>query len=179
MPCLFYRANNKLFINRCNCSGVNHLHASPYFCIISAAFRASTLIQETATDPVYQSVQEFNVVGDSTVVSFTGDANLDKLIFSLRVILRDNNPDRNYRARPPASEKFIQSQTQVFYLSIKRRMHLLERVLESCRNPKQTRVSEIMTRNVITGTPNMDRVRATRMMFKLKVKNSKPQLKNI
>jgi CBS domain-containing protein len=47
---------------------------------------------------------------------------------------------------------------------------LLERVLESCRNPKQTRVSEIMTRNVITGTPNMDVLEATRMMFKLKVK---------
>ena len=47
---------------------------------------------------------------------------------------------------------------------------LLERVLESCRNPKQTRVSEIMTRNVITGTPNMDVFEATRMMFKLKVK---------
>ena len=47
---------------------------------------------------------------------------------------------------------------------------LLERVLESCRNPKQTRVTEIMTRNVITGTPNMDVFEATRMMFKLKVK---------
>jgi CBS domain-containing protein len=47
---------------------------------------------------------------------------------------------------------------------------LLERVLESCRNPKQTRVSEIMTRNVITGTPNTDVFEATRMMFKLKVK---------
>ena len=47
---------------------------------------------------------------------------------------------------------------------------LLERVLESFRNPKQTRIAEIMTRNVITGTPNMDVFEATRMMFKLKVK---------
>ena len=47
---------------------------------------------------------------------------------------------------------------------------LLERVLESCKNPKQTRVSEIMTRNVITGTPDMDVLEATRLMFKLKVK---------
>lgn len=53
-------------------------------------------IQELATDPVYQSVQDFNVVGDSTIASFTGDANLDALIYSLRIILRDNNPDRNY-----------------------------------------------------------------------------------
>lgn len=71
-------------------------------------------IQETAADPVYQSVQEFNIVGDSTIVSFTGNSNLDALIYSLRILLRDNNPDRNYRFRPPASMKFIQGQTQVF-----------------------------------------------------------------
>ena len=71
-------------------------------------------IQETAADPVYQSVQLFNVVGDGLIPSFTGDPNLDKLIHSLRIMLRDNNPDRNYRFRPMASEKFIQGQTQVF-----------------------------------------------------------------
>jgi CBS domain-containing protein len=47
---------------------------------------------------------------------------------------------------------------------------LLERVLEQCKNPKQTRVTEIMTRKVITGTPTMDALEATRLMFKLKVK---------
>lgn len=71
-------------------------------------------IQEGAADPVYQSVQEFNVVGQAVVTSITGDENFDALIHSLRVLLRDNNPDRNYRFRPPASEKFIQGQTQVF-----------------------------------------------------------------
>jgi len=47
---------------------------------------------------------------------------------------------------------------------------LLERVLEKCRNPKETRVSDVMTRNVITGTPDMDLLEAARLMFKLKVK---------
>jgi len=47
---------------------------------------------------------------------------------------------------------------------------LLERVLEKCKNPKETKVSEIMTRNVITATPDMDTLEATRLMFKLKVK---------
>jgi len=47
---------------------------------------------------------------------------------------------------------------------------LLERVLEKCRDPKETMVSEIMTREVITGTPDMDTLEATRLMFKLKVK---------
>jgi len=71
-------------------------------------------VQEAAADPVYQSVQEFNVVGDSMLVSFSGDPNVDKLVYSLRILLRDNNPDRNYHFRPPESEKFIQGQTQVF-----------------------------------------------------------------
>jgi len=71
-------------------------------------------IQEVSTDPVYQSVQEFNVVGDNVIVSFTGNPNLDRLIWSLRILLRDNNPDKNYSFRPPASEKFVQGQTQVF-----------------------------------------------------------------
>jgi len=47
---------------------------------------------------------------------------------------------------------------------------LLERVLEKCKNPKATKVSEIMTRNVITGTSDMDLFEATRLLFKLKVK---------
>ena len=59
-------------------------------------WRIRWTIQEMAADPVYQSVQEFNVVGDATIVSFTGDVNLDKLLYSLRIMLRDNNPDRNY-----------------------------------------------------------------------------------
>jgi len=71
-------------------------------------------IQETAVSPVVQSVQEFNIVADSVVLSFTGDAGLDGLIKSLRILLRDNNPDRNYRFRPPEREQFIQGFTQVF-----------------------------------------------------------------
>ena len=71
-------------------------------------------VQEYATDPVYQSVEAFNVVGSAVIPSFTGDANIDGLIYSLRIMLRDNNPDRNYRFRPPESSKFIQGQTQVF-----------------------------------------------------------------
>jgi hypothetical protein len=71
-------------------------------------------IKETSVSPTVQSVQEFNVVAENVVVSYTGDVSLDSLIWSLRILLRDNNPDRNYRFRPPESEKFIQGQTQVF-----------------------------------------------------------------
>jgi hypothetical protein len=78
------------------------------------SWRIRWTIQEHSIDPVYQSVEEFAVVGDSMITSFTGDPNTDKLIHSLRILLRDSNPDRNYRFRPPSSEKFIQGQTQVF-----------------------------------------------------------------
>jgi len=47
---------------------------------------------------------------------------------------------------------------------------LLERVLEECRDPKETKVSEIMTRHVIVGKPDMELVEATRLMFEKKVK---------
>jgi CBS domain-containing protein len=47
---------------------------------------------------------------------------------------------------------------------------LLERVLEKCKNPKETKVSEIMTRHVITGKPDMELSDATKVMFKNKVK---------
>ncbi|NIR86576.1 CBS domain-containing protein [Candidatus Bathyarchaeota archaeon] len=47
---------------------------------------------------------------------------------------------------------------------------LLERVLEKCKNPKETRVLDIMTRKVIVGKPDMELIEATRLMFEKKVK---------
>lgn len=75
-------------------------------------------IQETAADPVYQSVQEFNVVGSSKIVSFTGNSNLDTLIYSLRILLRDNNPDRNYSV--DGNEKIrVRTDKKEYVLSLK------------------------------------------------------------
>ena len=47
---------------------------------------------------------------------------------------------------------------------------LLERVLEKCKNPKETRVFEVMTSHVITGNPEMEIPEAARIMFDHKVK---------
>jgi len=47
---------------------------------------------------------------------------------------------------------------------------MLRRVLEKCKNPKETKVSDIMTRHVIVGKPDMQLVEATQVMFKNKVK---------
>ncbi|MCW3986117.1 MAG: CBS domain-containing protein [Candidatus Bathyarchaeota archaeon] len=47
---------------------------------------------------------------------------------------------------------------------------MLERVLEECRNPKEIKVSEIMTKQVTVGRPDMQLVEATELMFEKRVK---------
>jgi len=47
---------------------------------------------------------------------------------------------------------------------------VLKRVLEEGKNPKETKVSKIMTRHVIVGTPNMQLAEATELMFLKKIK---------
>lgn len=47
---------------------------------------------------------------------------------------------------------------------------LLERVLEKGKDPKETKVSEIMTRQVLVGKPSMGLVEASNFMFEKKVK---------
>ena len=47
---------------------------------------------------------------------------------------------------------------------------LLERVLEKCRNPKEIEISEIMTKTLVLGRPDMEVFEATRLMMKNKVK---------
>jgi CBS domain-containing protein len=47
---------------------------------------------------------------------------------------------------------------------------LLERVLEKCRNPRETKISEIMTKDVIVGKPDMEISEATKIMIKNRVK---------
>lgn len=47
---------------------------------------------------------------------------------------------------------------------------LLERVLEKCKNPKETHVFEVMTKHIITGTPDMEIPEAASLMFKNKIK---------
>jgi len=70
--------------------------------------------RETAGSPLVQVVQEFNIVAKDVNTDITSVSYEQLMIKRLRIILRDNNPDRNYRFRPPASEKFLQAQAQVF-----------------------------------------------------------------
>jgi hypothetical protein len=69
---------------------------------------------ETPTSPLVEVAQDFNVVGADVKTEIAQTTAQDVLLRRLRIILRDNNPDRNYRFRPPSTEKFMQTNTQVF-----------------------------------------------------------------
>ena len=47
---------------------------------------------------------------------------------------------------------------------------LLARVIAKSKNPKKTKVREIMTKPLISGHPEMDLEEATKLMFKMKIK---------
>jgi len=47
---------------------------------------------------------------------------------------------------------------------------LLKRVVETCKNPRDTSVSEVMTRNVIIGDPDMRLADAAKLMFEHNIK---------
>jgi len=47
---------------------------------------------------------------------------------------------------------------------------MLERVLEKCKDPKETKATEIMTKRVIVGKPDMQLADAAKLMFDKKVK---------
>lgn len=78
-------------------------------------YRIRWSFRELAGSPVQQVVQEWAVVADTTIVApslYTPQE--QELIDDLRVLLRDNNPDRNYRFRPPEHEGDIGAYNQIF-----------------------------------------------------------------
>lgn len=79
-------------------------------------YRIRWTFRELAGAPQQQVVQEFGVVDPNVAVpGSTGfTASQLQLIRSFRIMLRDNNPDRNYKFRPPEQEGVIQQFNQVF-----------------------------------------------------------------
>lgn len=78
-------------------------------------YRVRWRFRETSTSSVQEVVQRFGVVADTTAVGtspYTADE-VD-MINRFRILLRDNNPDRNYRFRPPEHEADIGAYNQVF-----------------------------------------------------------------
>jgi hypothetical protein len=77
-------------------------------------YRVRWTFRETVAGPLQQVVQEFDVIDKATLsTSFYTDCEGD-MIRRLRILLRDNKPDRNYHFRPPAHEETVQQFNRVF-----------------------------------------------------------------
>lgn len=71
-------------------------------------------VQETNATPIIEQFLRFGVVAEKFASSLNlSQAELD-LLGLIRVVLRDNNPDRNYHFAPPAGERTINSFTTRF-----------------------------------------------------------------
>lgn len=81
-------------------------------------YRIRWTFQQFAGSPSQQVVQEFGVVQAGSVGSNVSKSGYSQcvtdMIAKLRILLRDNNPDRNYRFRPPEHEGTIGCYNQVF-----------------------------------------------------------------
>lgn len=98
---------------------VGHYYASVIIPLDAnmGCYRVRWAFRETVGGPVSQVVQEFNVIDKATDgsggLSCFSSCESD-LIRRLRILLRDNNPDRNYHFRPPAHEETIRQYNRVF-----------------------------------------------------------------
>lgn len=77
-------------------------------------YRIRWTFQEYAGAPEQQVVQEWAVVSGSVTTTTPYTTTEQEMIDRLRVLLRDNAPDRNYRFRPPEREGDIGAYNQVF-----------------------------------------------------------------
>jgi hypothetical protein len=79
-------------------------------------YRIRWYMREYLNSPLAEVVQKFAIVSDSTqIVSVPGITNIEvDLVHGLRIMLRDNNPARNYHFAPPAGEEAVNQFTRVF-----------------------------------------------------------------
>lgn len=80
------------------------------------AYRIRWFFREFVGSRQVQVVQEFAIVQDQVqVANLAGSTVIENdLIRSLRILLRDNDPARNYHFAPPAGEEAINEFTRVF-----------------------------------------------------------------
>jgi len=79
-------------------------------------YRIRWKVKEFLNSPTVNILQEFAVVADPVLMnSPAGISNVQAdLVSSLRVLLRDNNPARNYHFLPPAGEESVNRLNRVF-----------------------------------------------------------------
>ena len=81
---------------------------------VAGTYRIRWTFKEFINSPQTQVVQEFAVVLSSQLVVSPYTAAEQEMINTLRILLRDNNPDRNYHFRPPEHEADIGAYNRVF-----------------------------------------------------------------
>jgi hypothetical protein len=78
-------------------------------------YRIRWTFREMVGGPVQQVVQEFEAADKMVSAQTTTFTTCEQgLIRSLRILTRDNNPDRNYHFRPPAHEETVRQYNKVF-----------------------------------------------------------------
>lgn len=78
-------------------------------------YRIRWTFQQFTSSPPQQVVMEWAVVATGTVIAPPTYSTLTQgMINKLRILLRDNSPDRNYHFRPPEAEGNIGAYNQVF-----------------------------------------------------------------
>lgn len=95
---------------------VGHYYASVVIPLDAnlGSYRIRWTFREMVGGPVHQVVQEFDVIDKATNVASIFSGCEQEMIRRLRILLRDNNPDRNYHFRPPAHETTVRQFNQVF-----------------------------------------------------------------
>lgn len=80
------------------------------------SYRIKWKVREYLNSPEATVVQEFTVVSDPTqTTNLFGASKIETdLVKSTRVLLRDNNPSRNYHFLPPSGEESLNSLNRVF-----------------------------------------------------------------
>ena len=77
-------------------------------------YRIRWTFRELSGSPQQQVVQEFAVIQTGSVVASSFTSAQQEMIDKLRILVRDNNPDKNYHFRPPEGEGTIGCYNAVF-----------------------------------------------------------------
>lgn len=80
----------------------------------SGTYRIRWRFKQLANTPEQMVVQEFSVVDKGIATASTLSANQLEMVNKLRVLIRDQNPDKYYHFRPPTSEENISQFNRVF-----------------------------------------------------------------
>ena len=81
---------------------------------VAGTYRIKWTFKEFESSPYQQVAQEFAVVASSSLIAPTYSAAQQSMIDKLRLLLRDQNPDKFYHFRPPEFEGDIGQYNRIF-----------------------------------------------------------------